>query len=138
MSTITGSCLCNACSYAYTGSPALKALCHCISCRRISGSSNTVNYAVPEQAFRLTKGNPRSFSKDHEYGMVLTIFFCPDCGTTLWKEATAKQLQGLKLVQAGTLTEPASLDEGVDAEFYTSTRVPWILPLGEVEQRGQF
>ncbi|KAH8424536.1 GFA family protein [Aspergillus melleus] len=138
MTTTTGSCLCNACAYAYTDSPALKALCHCISCRKISGGSNTINYAVPEQAFRLTKGNPRSFSKDHEYGMVLTVFFCPEFGTTPWKEATAEQLQGLKLVQAGTLTEPSSLDESGDAEFYTSTRVSWTLPLGGVEQRAQF
>ena len=118
--------------------PLKQALCHCISCRKISGSSNTITYTVPEQAFRLTKGNPRSFSKDHEYGMVLTVFFCPECGTTLWKEATADQLKGLKLVQAGTLTESSSLDESVDAELYTSTRVSWALPLGGVEQRAQF
>ncbi|KAK1148641.1 hypothetical protein N8T08_008526 [Aspergillus melleus] len=138
MATTTGSCLCNACAYAYADSPALKALCHCISCGKISGSSNTINYAVPGQAFRLTKGNPRSFSKDHEYGMMLTVFFCPECGTTLWKEATVDQLKGLKLVQAGTLTESSSLDESVDAELYTSTRVSWALPLGGVEQRAQF
>ncbi|KAJ6078764.1 Glutathione-dependent formaldehyde-activating enzyme/centromere protein V [Penicillium canescens] len=136
--TTTGSCLCNACTYAYTGSPALKAICHCISCRKISGGSNTVNYAVPEVKFSVTGGSPKSFSKDHEYGMVLTVFFCPDCGSALWKEATAEQLKGFKLVQAGTLTESEKLDDGVDAEFYTTTRVPWLVALSGVDKRTEF
>lgn len=70
--------------------------------------------------------------------MILTVFFCPDCGSTLWKEATTEQLKGFKLVQAGTLTESEKLDDGVDAEFYTSTRVPWLAALSGVDQRTEF
>ncbi|KAB8221363.1 hypothetical protein BDV33DRAFT_202601 [Aspergillus novoparasiticus] len=44
----TGNCLCGACAYSYTGEPALKAICHCNPCRKVSGGTNTVNFAVPD------------------------------------------------------------------------------------------
>ncbi|OJZ80612.1 hypothetical protein ASPFODRAFT_38028 [Aspergillus luchuensis CBS 106.47] len=138
MTTTTGSCLCNACTYSYTGEPTLKAICHCTSCHKISGSSNTLNYTVPETAFSVTKGSPKSFSTTHESGMTLTVFFCPNCGSTLWKEATAENFKGLKVVQAGTLADASKLNQGVDVEFYTSTRAPWLMPQKDVAQRTEF
>ncbi|GKZ50083.1 hypothetical protein AbraIFM66951_002930 [Aspergillus brasiliensis] len=113
MTTTTGSCLCNACTYSYTGEPTLK-------------------------AFSVTKGSPKSFSTTHESGMTLTVFFCPNCGSTLWKEATGENFKGLKVVQAGTLADASKLNEGVDVEFYTSTRAPWLMPQKDVAQRTEF
>ncbi|KAH8812354.1 Mss4-like protein, partial [Xylogone sp. PMI_703] len=126
MATTTGSCWCGECTYSYTGQPAVKALCHCLSCRKVCGSTNTVNYAVPSANFSVTKGTPQKFSKEHEFGMTLTVFFCPKCGTTVWKEATGDVFKGLKLVQAGTLDDKTLLNDEVKLEFYTTERVPWL------------
>ena len=70
--------------------------------------------------------------------MILTIFFCPDCGSPLWKEATAELFKGFKVVQAGTLTESEKLNDGVDAELYTTTRAPWLVALSGADQRAEF
>ncbi|KAJ3540443.1 hypothetical protein NM208_g5068 [Fusarium decemcellulare] len=117
---------------------ALEAVCYCGPCRKVSGGTNTVNYVVPEEKFTLTSGQPKSYSADHEYGMVLTIFFCPDCGGTLWKEATAPQFKGLKLVQAGTLKDAMNLQGKIDAELYAPERASWLVPLQDAAQKQQF
>lgn len=70
--------------------------------------------------------------------MTLTVFFCPDCGCTLWKEATAPQFKGVKLIQAGTLTDAKKLDEKVDAEFYVPERASWLVPIEAAAQSKDF
>jgi hypothetical protein len=115
-----------------------KAICHCPPCKKISGGTNTLNFAVLDQNFTLTKGNPTSFSIDHEYGMIVTVFFCSECGNTLWKEATGEGMKGMKLIQAGTLQDTSKLNDDIDAELYVGTRVSWLAPLSDVAQKEQF
>lgn len=156
-SETTGSCLCGACTYSYTGEPAMKvkldpdsrlqppkvanphkALCYCGPCRRVSGGTNTVNFAVPSGNFTVTKGQTKSYPAEHEYGMTLTIFFCPDCGNTLWKEATAEQFKGVKLVQAGTLNDAKNLDTTIDAELYAPERASFLTAIENAAQKKDF
>ncbi|KAM0425889.1 hypothetical protein ACHAPT_008827 [Fusarium lateritium] len=137
-SVSSGTCLCGACAYSYTDEPAMKALCYCGTCRKVSGGTNTVNFAVPEEAFTLKSGQPKSFAANHESGMVLTLFFCPECGTVLWKEATAPMFKGLKIVQAGTLTDATKLAGKIDAEFYVPERASWLVALQDAAQKEQF
>ncbi|RHZ65534.1 GFA family protein [Aspergillus thermomutatus] len=134
----TGSCLCGACAYSYTGEPTVRAICHCPPCRKISGGTNTVNFVVPEGSFALIRGSPKRFSTEHEYGMVLSVFFCPDCGNTLWKEASGSGFKGFKRVQAGTLSESSKLNEKIDMEFYAAARATWLVRLPDAAQKEQF
>ncbi|KAH8686531.1 Mss4-like protein [Ilyonectria robusta] len=139
MAAVTsGSCLCGNSAYSYTDEPVMRALCYCTPCRKISGATNTLNFVIPEDKFTLTKGQPKSYAAEHEYGMTLTVFFCPDCGCTLWKEATAAQFKGVKLIQAGTLTDAKKLDGKVDAEFYVPERASWLVPIEAAAQSKDF
>lgn len=70
--------------------------------------------------------------------MTLTIFFCPDCGSTLWKEATAEQFKGVKLVQAGTLNDAKNLDTTIDAELYAPERASYLTPIENAAQSKGF
>ncbi|EXM14016.1 CENP-V/GFA domain [Fusarium oxysporum f. sp. vasinfectum] len=137
-SDTSGSCLCGASAYSYTDEPVMRALCYCTPCRKVSGGTNTVTFAVPEEKFTVTKGQPKSYAVNHEYGMTLIMFFCPDCGTTLWMEATAPQFKGLKLIQAGTLTNAKKLNDKVDAEFYVLERASWLVPIENAAQSKDF
>ncbi|RSL66840.1 hypothetical protein CEP53_003246 [Fusarium sp. AF-6] len=127
-SETTGSCLCGACAYSYTGEPALRSL------RR----HQHLNFAIPEDKFTVTKGQTKSYSAEHEYGMTLTIFFCPDCGSTLWKEATAEHFKGLKLAQGGTLNDAKNLDTTINAEFYAPERASYLTPIKNATQSKDF
>ena len=42
----------------YTGEPNAHVLCHCLDCRKISGSSYSNNIVVPEGNFKLESGEP--------------------------------------------------------------------------------
>ncbi|QKD56733.2 Mss4-like protein [Fusarium oxysporum Fo47] len=137
-SDTSGFCLCGASAYSYTDEPVMRALCYCTPCRKVSGGTNTVTFAVPEEKFTVTKGQPKSYAVNHEYGMALIMFFCPDCGTTLWMEATAPQFKGLKLIQAGTLTDAKKLNDKVDAEFYVLERASWLVPIENAAQSKDF
>ncbi|KAF4978214.1 hypothetical protein FZEAL_5375 [Fusarium zealandicum] len=134
----SGSCLCGAITYSYKDEPAVKALCYCGPCRKVSGGANTVNFAVPEGNFTLESGQPKTYAADHEWGMVLTLFFCSECGNTLWKESTAPHFKGLKLVQAGTLTDAKKICGPVQAEFYAPERADWLSPLANAAQKDDF
>ncbi|KAH6968049.1 Mss4-like protein [Fusarium avenaceum] len=138
MVVTTGGCLCGACAYSYEGAPAVRALCHCGPCRKISGGTNTVNVGVPEANVSITKGQPKSYAMQHEWGFTLSIFFCPDCATVMWKTATGAGLQGMKIVQAGTLSDESQLNEKIDAEFYSTERPTWLAPVTNADQRVQF
>lgn len=115
-----------------------QALCHCQTCRKVSGGTNTVNFAIPDPNFTLTQGNPKTFETEHETGMKITLFFCPECGTALWKEADSDAFKGLKLVQAGTVSDVSQLQKGMDTELWVTYRVPWLAAIDGVEQKSQF
>ncbi|KAL2673971.1 hypothetical protein Neosp_012417 [[Neocosmospora] mangrovei] len=108
-----------------------------ITCRKVSGGTNTTNFIVPEEKFTLNSGQPKSFSTEHETGMIIKLFFCSDCGTTMWKEASAPQFKGVKIVQAGTLTDPTNFTGNIDVELYAPERASWLVALQGVEQKEQ-
>lgn len=70
--------------------------------------------------------------------MTLIVYFCPTCGSTIYKEATADAFKGLKLVQAGTLHDKTLLNSGVGAELYVSERATWLAKVDGVAEMTTF
>jgi hypothetical protein len=86
---------------------------------------------VPITDFNLTSGELRSFTAKHENGMDLTRHFCADCGTCLYKTASADMFAGLAVVQAGLLDDADPMQTAEpQAELWTKYRAKWI---GEVK-----
>lgn len=69
-----GGCLCGAVRYSVRGEPFVADLCHCTTCRKLTGSafSMTANWRLSE--FSLT-GEVRTFARRS---------FCPACGSRLF------------------------------------------------------
>ncbi|KAL8902293.1 MAG: hypothetical protein Q9207_004777 [Kuettlingeria erythrocarpa] len=84
----SGSCLCGLCTIQITREPEFKALCHCLDCRKISGSTHSTNLFVGADACVVVSGAPREFGKATDKGNTITSYFCGDCGTTLWRESS--------------------------------------------------
>ncbi|PMD46988.1 hypothetical protein L207DRAFT_477886 [Hyaloscypha variabilis F] len=135
-----GSCLCKQVTYTFTGEPVQQALCHCLPCRKVSGSTHTTNLLIPLPAFTITSGQQhlKSYSLPHPSGMTLTLHWCENCGTKIYKEGDAEAFKGIAIVQAGTLDEgEGGLEIGevkVGVELYVKDRVGW---LGEREGTAQ-
>ena len=62
-----------------------QALCHCVDCRKITGSTYSTNLVVGGEGFT-SSGNPKTFTKTADSGQPITSFFCGNCGSTLWRE----------------------------------------------------
>jgi hypothetical protein len=124
----------------------MKALCHCLSCRKVTGSTNTTCALVPTKAFSITSGsnNLKSFSTIHETGLKFTFKFCSTCGTTIYKEAESGAFGDVFIVMAGTLDkDPGEKTMGLEdvkigAELFVKYRVSWLEGMGEVGQCQEF
>ncbi|RJE27375.1 Glutathione-dependent formaldehyde-activating enzyme [Aspergillus sclerotialis] len=135
----TGSCLCKKVKYEYTGEPLHKATCHCLTCRKITGGTNTVNFLIAEDHFRIHAGVPQQHEVLHESGMKLTHFFCDTCGTPLYKVLDGEAFRGKIIIYAGSLDAPDGLNRvKPDEELYVKHRVDWVPVIGETRQTMAF
>jgi hypothetical protein len=113
----------------------VQAICHCLTCQRLTGSAFTTNILVPEDRFKVTAGTPKAYSTKQDSGMILTYSFCGNCGCTISKIGDAEAFKGIVIVQAGSLDGDVGVSVAEpQAELWVSRRVPW---LSAMEGKGQ-
>ncbi|KAI9784904.1 MAG: hypothetical protein M1835_003467 [Candelina submexicana] len=117
-------------------------LCHCNTCKQLSGSAFTLNQVVPKDAIKVTKGSPKTYtyygdsgnstpiSNTHISIRCLTIdslgkpvhcYYCPNCTTHVYHHQT---VMGDKLITRTILLDGGDkLNPGV--EIYGKARLPW-------------
>ena len=153
----TGSCLCNKLQYEYEGEPLakarkpiilsmkafslihfdLQATCHCLSCRKISGGTHSLNLIFPENKIRVVSGSAKSLTLTHETGKNLTITFCGNCGCAVYK--THELFPGSIIILAGTLDDPEGLEKSKpEQELFTKHRVSWLSKFEWANQKSEF
>lgn len=118
----------------------MQVLCHCLDCRRISGSTFSTNLMVDAAGFTLLQGTPKAFAKTADSGTTITSYFCGDCGSTLWRETASSRggadTNKTKIIKAGTLDGTGTLDEVRPAvELFTKNRVSWVPAVSGTELR---
>lgn len=113
----------------------LKALCHCLDCRKITGSAFSTNIIVDAEGFKVTKGTPKTFAKTADSGKTVTSYFCGDCGTTLWRET--ETYGNTKIIKAGTLDDDdVALDNAKPVvELFVKHRVSWVPTVSGTEEK---
>lgn len=150
--TTTGSCLCGAIKYSFTGKPVtrvwhsppphllqplfllmhmltvIQAICHCLDCRKISGSHYSDNALLTSSQFTVLSGTPKTFTiapKAEGPKANITSHFCGDCGSTLWRSGEA--FEGYMSVRLGTLDDETWIAKGrPDGEYFGERRVAWL------------
>ncbi|EON66966.1 hypothetical protein W97_06082 [Coniosporium apollinis CBS 100218] len=133
----TGSCLCKNLQYEYTGEGHV-IICHCLPCRRLSGSAFSTNILLPRSSFHLTSGTPKTISRPGDSGLDVTLNFCPECGHTIFVTGEGAGLRGSVVVKAGTLDDPELLDKLIPAEeIYTEHKVSWMQTERKVKRPGE-
>src|ERR687884_87644 len=81
---IDGSCHCGAIRYEAEIDPDRASICHCTDCQALTGSAFRVTVATPEDKFRLTAGQPRTYVKSADSGARRIQAFCGDCGSPIF------------------------------------------------------
>ncbi|KAI1763386.1 Mss4-like protein [Hypoxylon sp. FL1150] len=112
-----GGCFCGKIRISYEGEPVKKALCHCLDCRKITGSTYSTNIIVPGAGFKVLSGTPKTLTKKADSGKDITSHFCGDCGSTLYRDGPS--FGDNKVIKVGVLDDPKALDEAKpDDELY--------------------
>jgi hypothetical protein len=125
---IEGGCNCGAIRYRADGAPMVVAQCHCINCRKQSGSAFSVNLVFKGAAVSHDGELSVYEDKDTLSGNAVLRKFCGRCGSPIFSETTDGK--GLLIVKAGTLDDPAPFVPTVSV--WTATALPWVtLPDGQ-------
>ncbi|KAJ9647101.1 hypothetical protein H2199_002087 [Coniosporium tulheliwenetii] len=119
------------------GVPRLLIICHCLPCRRLSGSAFSTNILIPRSSFHPTSGTPKTISRPGDSGLDVTLNFCANCGHTIFVTGESEVLRGSIVVKAGTLDDPELLDKMAPAEeIYTEHKVSWMQTERKVKKEG--
>lgn len=128
-----GGCFCGKVRISVEGEPLGKALCHCLDCRKITGSTYSTNIIVAGPNFKVLSGTPKSIGKKANSGNEIVSYFCGDCGSTLWRDGVT--FGETKVVKVGCFDDIDALDKAKPGlELFSSHRVSWV---GEVAGAAQ-
>lgn len=75
-------CNCQQLRAACAGEPDRVSVCHCLNCKKRTGSAFVWNASFPADAVTV-EGRYRTFHRKTDTGRTNTYHFCPDCGSTV-------------------------------------------------------
>jgi len=99
----SGGCLCGAVRYRCSAAPITGGHCHCMACRKTSGTGHGSHLAVPEAAFEV-QGELKAYAAPADSGNIVTRHFCPTCGSAI--HSTNSGMPGLVMLRASSLDDP--------------------------------
>lgn len=111
MTHVTGGCLCGAVRIVATAEPYRVGLCHCLDCRKHSGSLFQALAMFPEDAVTID-GETRAYAGRH---------FCPRCGSTVFGRSGDEIEVALGIFDAPDRFTPTY-------ELWTLRREAWLPP----------
>ncbi|PWY78193.1 hypothetical protein BO70DRAFT_59353 [Aspergillus heteromorphus CBS 117.55] len=132
-----GSCFCGKIQIEMNGQPLTSGLCHCLDCRKLTGSVFSYSHVVKTADLKIT-GNPKAVAKTSDSGNHIRNYFCPDCGSPLFGRRVNPDGEPWEntIVRGGIFDDERLLnDRKPDAELFTTRRVEWVAP---VEGTAQF
>lgn len=99
----TGGCLCGKVHYRSASAPQLTGHCHCIDCRKTSGTGHATHVVVPEADFS-AKGEVKFYDHPADSGNIVSRGFCPNCGSAIY--STNSAMPGMIFIRASSLDDP--------------------------------
>jgi hypothetical protein len=104
LTTRTASCRCGQLTATVTGEPVRVSVCHCLNCKKRSGSAFAVQARWPKAQVRI-EGASKTFVKVADSGNRATFHFCADCGSDVYYEIDGK-FDDLVAIPVGVFDDP--------------------------------
>jgi hypothetical protein len=118
-------CACVALSARARGDPVRLSICHCLDCKRRSGSAFA--WTATYDSVRVSiEGAYRTFTRSSDDGYWARFHFCPDCGATVAYEIERRP--DMVSIPAGAFADPAFRPPTIEA--YDERRCPWLPDFG--------
>ena len=91
------------------GDPVRESVCHCLKCKKRSGSALAVQARWPEAQVRI-EGRSRTFKQVADSGNWALFHFCPECGSDVYYTNAGRnvdaQVAGPVAIPLGALDDP--------------------------------
>lgn len=127
--TRTASCRCGQLKATVTGDPVRVSVCHCLNCKKRSGSAFAVQARWPAAQVEID-GRSKSFEKVADSGNRATFHFCPDCGSDVYYVIDGK-FDGLIAIPVGAFDDPYFATP--DYSVWEQRKHAWVEILGNME-----
>ncbi|MEP0520683.1 MAG: GFA family protein [Hyphomicrobiales bacterium] len=102
MTQLSGACLCGAVSYKGNADIKMTMNCHCVDCRKVTGSTYGTLLFVVEDSVDIT-GKTNVFHHKSDRGSDMQKLFCSSCGSQMFTRNSARQ--GVIGIRAGTVDQ---------------------------------
>lgn len=108
MTTRSASCRCGKLTATVTGEPVRVSVCHCLNCKKRSGSAFAAQARWPKDDVRI-EGESKTFVMIADSGNRGIFHFCPSCGSDVYYEIDGKfddKFNDLIAIPLGTFDDP--------------------------------
>ena len=123
MVTRRAECSCGQLSATCSGEPLRVSVCHCLACKRRTGSAFSFNARFAEADVTI-EGRAAAFTQTGDEGSRSTFSFCPECGTTV--HYRNDRLPGMIAVPVGAFADPSFPPPTVSVYHDETRRHPWV------------
>ena len=118
-----GGCLCGSVRYKARGAPTNAFACHCTFCQKSTGTAFRSAVVFLKENVEFNGGPLSSYDyRSEDHGRVLTVQFCPRCGTNLG--LTTERFPGVQVMSAGTFDDRSWPKIGT--HIFTRSAVEWM------------
>ena len=131
MTDRTASCRCGQLRARVTGDPVRVSVCHCLNCKKRSGSAFAVQARWPSAQVQID-GRSNSFVKVADSGNRATFHFCPNCGSDVYYEIDGKfddKFNDLIAIPLGAFDDPYFAQPAFSV--WESRKHDWVEILGD-------
>jgi hypothetical protein len=129
----TASCRCGNLRATVTGEPVRVSVCHCLNCKKRSGSAFAVQARWPKEQVRI-EGESKTFVIVADSGNRGIFHFCPNCGSDVFYEIDGKvddKFNDLIAIPVGALDDPYSVTPRFSV--WEERKHDWLDVTGDVE-----
>ncbi len=99
----SGSCLCGDVRYECRAAPKVVGHCHCLDCRKSSGTGHCTHLMVAKDDFSVT-GEVAFYDRPADSGNIVSRGFCPKCGCAIY--STNSSMPDTVFPRASSLDDP--------------------------------
>jgi hypothetical protein len=115
-------CACGQLTATCRGEPVRLSVCHCLACKRRTGSAFSFNARFPE-ADVIIAGRAQEFARIGDEGGHVIYSFCPDCGVTVHYRIA--EAPGVIAIPAGAFAD-LDLPAPRHSVYHDSRRYAWV------------
>jgi hypothetical protein len=127
----TASCRCGQLTATVTGNPVRVSVCHCLNCKKRSGSAFAVQARWPSAQLTIG-GQSKTFVKVADSGNRATFHFCPECGSDVYYEIDGKfddKFNDLVAIPLGAFDDPYFVSPAFSV--WEERKFDWVEIIGE-------